>query len=538
MAGVLRNHSAEVPMPATVVKLSDFGYVADDLTDNRAAWRAAITYADTNNIRVVEVPSGVGRTSQIVGSDFALPPGLTFQGSGQNNDGPYDRTSRIRFTGTDALFDIDFPTGGPSQTGYWRFEALSFETVDPSASIFSINRPASYDPSDTDNHRFVMNLVLDGIYGVGTGSGTGDFLKAAKLFQLQVLANCEFAGWRRAFWLKGCDNCYVSGRMYSNNRHVMLQGSGTFGNDNVVDLRYAGNADPRTGEDAYMLWDSASKTTLQSGGLFEQTPGSGNLRAYLYLNGYGGRYVSPFWSNGPLFELGPDARECVLEHPTTTVLTPPSIVSDGASTDYGYAQEDLRLRITHASRNAQLSIGRHPRLIYVDPPRATIDTLAADREMVIVGGRAQPRNHFLSAANWWGISTGQPGGGRIRFVGDADTSAGHAVRCDRQIPGSCFSALLRVGRELARTNQRVQYRAKLTGALTTGEWVTIITRNGQFHGNVPRPATGSYAPYEVSVDLSGWNEGDVFGFVCYPNGSPNVSADFDYVAITPVAAAN
>lgn len=529
-------------MPATVVKLSDFGYVADDMTDNKTAWRAAIDEAVAKEIRVIEVPAGVGRTSQIVGTDFALPPGLTFVGSGRNNDGPYNQTSRIVFTGhpdtqnpeNNALFNIIVSTGGPEQTGYWRFEALNFETPDSGASIFSINTPATYSPSDNDEYKFVMNLVLDRIYARGTGSGTGDFLRAAKLFQLQVTESCEFAGWRRAFWLKGCDNCQVSGRMYSNNRHVMLQGSGAFGNDNVVDLRYAGNADPRPGEDRYMLWDSGKKTTLQSGGLFEQTPGSGSVKAYLYMNGYGCRYVSPFWANGPLFELGPDARECLLEHPTTTVLTPASIVTDGASTDYGYSQEDLRLRITHASRNAQLSIGRHPRLIYVDPPRATFDTLSADREMVIVADRPQPRNHFLSAANWWGISTGQIGGGKIRFVPDADTFAGHAVRCDRQIPGSGFSALLRVGRELVRTKQRVQYRAKLTGALTTGEWVTIITKNGASPSDAPRPATSSYALYEVTIDLSDWTDGDSFGFICYPNGSPNVSIDFDYVAITPI----
>ena len=49
--------------------------------------------------------------------------------------------------------------------------------------------------------------------------------------------------WRRAFWLKGCDNAEIKARMAGNNRAVMIDGSGTFGNNNRINAKYIGGVD-------------------------------------------------------------------------------------------------------------------------------------------------------------------------------------------------------------------------------------------------------------------------------------------------------
>ena len=345
------------------VSLAAFGFKGDGVSDDTLAWRQAIAFAGSKGIRTVLVPAGVSLVNgSIVDAAHPLPPGLTFSGEGTAVDSPYRRRSRLAYAGGGVCWDIAYPIGAPASTGRWAWDGLTFQCTDPTGTMFSFGSPQKHLPSDDradDPYMFLSGIAFRNVMAFG-GSGTGDFLRACKTFHIDIDALSSVYGFRRAFWLNGCDNCRIAARMVGNNRAVMIERSGTFGNNNRIDINYIGGPDrPFGGEPSYSIHDRGIMTTIERGILFE---GLG-VAAHLFLDGYGTELYSPQLGQGaPFFELGPSAREVAVYSPRCTVISAISapIVHPAESANFGNSQSDYRMRIVDAPQSIQAIIPAHP----------------------------------------------------------------------------------------------------------------------------------------------------------------------------------
>lgn len=519
------------------IRLTAFGFKGDGATDDTAAWRAAIAFAGARNISDIIVPAGISLvTGSIVNSANPLPQGLTFRGESPGST-LSNYPSRLRYTGTGACWDVSYPTGAPNFSGNWTWEAMTFECTDPAGTMFSFGDPLTHTPSDNpglDPYRYLMAIEFRRIVAYGP-QGTGDFLRACKAFAINVDSYSIVNSFRRAFWLKGCDNCRIECRMVGNNRAIMNEASGTFGNNTHIDVNYIG-APPASfgGEAAYSVYDTGSGTYIGRSCLLE---GDGNT-AHLYLGGYGTIVDSPqYGANSPLFEVGPEARDVVITSPRvpTTNLAWAPIVNAPSSWAFGGSQTDHRVRVYDASLNFQFIVAAantRGRILMVSGPDQGLGLPPANAPGVATTkGFLTPL--VCSAANYW--ADGGIGGQQIEgIVSDVGASGKRAIKLSTT-GGSGFGLQAKIGGRISAAPYKVSIRNKLSGPITTGGFIFIVTKNGAFSQALTVNTTTSYGrPTPDSVDLSSWADGDALAIQLY-NQDTGLNMWVDYVALTPVA---
>lgn len=512
------------PTQNDAVDLSSFGFKGDGISDDTNAWRQAIAWAGTHKIRKIRVPSGLSLVeSAIVDGQHPLPAGLTFVGQGAATDSPYFCQSRLIYSGSETCWNVAYTSGSPANFGRWCWKAMTFQCTHPNGSMFSFGNPLTHEPSDdpkSDPYAFILDINFEGILALGA-RGSGDFLRACKVFAIGIDANSSIYNFRRAFWLKGCDNSKIQCRMVGNNRGVMIERAGTFGNNNCIDIRSIWGVDVAFGNEApYSVWDCGNKTTIGRGMLLEGKA----LAAHFYLNGYGTEILSPLLgAAAPLFELGPEAREVIIYSPRCTIVDNVNepILHSPKSPNFGSPLEDYRIRIFDAPSTVQAIIPPDPRIFAIDcagpigrPPAA------AGAQMVIGPNGLQPSSYICSALNYW-ATRGSPGGGGIKgFVRDPTINGRWVIHLSRDNPKEqgIFLNFL-IGVDVQPGLHRLTNRSRLRSGTSNDGWSLIAIYDGALlSNNFAFASSQLFATYDGIVDISSAELGKTLSISLY-NGS-------------------
>jgi hypothetical protein len=522
---------------ASGISLAAFGYNGDGTSDDTLAWRRAIAFAGANGIRTIRVPSGISLVkSAIVDAAHPLPPGLSFVGEGEERDSPYAAHNRLRYSGTGVCWDIQYATGAPESTGRWSWEHLTFQCSDPAGTMFSFNDPLRHTPSDdsaASRYMYLLHVAFRSVLAIG-GSGTGDFIRAAKTFHLTIDDNSSVYGWRRGLWGRGCDNWRIACRMAANNRSIMLEAVNALGNNNIIDTAFVESVDTSFGgELAYSIWDGANYTTIRAGGLLE---GKGGV-AHLYLNGFGTAVEGPRFSfDIPCWQLGSNAREVVMRSPRVASFDArwAPIFDVPASWCFGAAQSDHRMTVTDAPQNMQrllAAANQRGRVRLVDSSLFGGGLYQSVPAAVATSWGLLP-TLICQAANGGFISYGSIGGKPIEgIVQDDAASGGYAAKL-AAVSGSGIGLLFVVGRSLMPASYRVHTRSRLSGS--DGDISYIATRNGKFMQFLTLNRAARYdCPTPDTLNASDCSIGDLIGIELYcRSGTANVF--LDYISLVPV----
>lgn len=525
------------------VRMTRYGYRADGRSDDTQAWRDAIEEAHSRNIGRIIVPHGPIGPS-IVSEPIVngpLPAGLTFEGETRNDATPVQQGSRIRYTGTGTCWFINHPDYAPPETGRWVWRNLSFEAADPSATMFDFNDTLRHMPVDGSGHSYLIGATFDNCFLRGAQGGrrqTGDGIRAAKLFGLDIQRSTRIRDWRRGIWLRGCDDCTISGRIELNARNIQHEQAGTFGSNLRIDANFVGRCTPDPVESAYLLYDTGSGTACH-GTFFE---GGNGERALVYLNGYATTLLGNRFTSAPFFELGPEAREITMLTPGCPVArsdwTP--IVQDPASWDLGYQFQDRRLLILGGTKTFRRTVGAHPRILWRDNFPQYSDSgfaLPVDQQTPMLADAAgyRPRRRLLSALNYWSKTEGTPAQGGSRLVRDANASGGWTIAMDAAVKFAGISAEFVVGTDVQRDDTlkiTIRYQA------ASGGWYLVVQRNhADEHLLRELPAqNGSYAATSASIRLSDWKVGDTLSVLLRPGTGRGIfRLDFTEFAVVAPA---
>jgi hypothetical protein len=523
------------------ISLSEFGFSGDGVTDDTAAWKQAIAFAGTHRIRTIIVPAGVSLVkTSIADAASPLPPGLTFIGEGAAADSPYATQSRLKYIGSGVCWDVAYPVGGPAVVGRWAWVSMTFQCSDPAGTMFSFGDPLNHVPRDAptvDPHMFIQGIELRGTMAFG-GGGTGDFFRACKAFEINVDAASSVYGFRRAFWLRGCDNSEIACRMVGNNRGVMIERHGDFGNNNRVNIHYTGGTQTRFGgEKSYSIYDTGLKTTIEKGTLLEGSA----MTAHLYLGGVGTDIYSPvLGEKAPFFELAPTAREVVMYSPRCTVIDQANapIIAPAADPNFGNTQTDFRMRIFDAPQSIQAIIPDHPRIVMLGRLRNPSRNAPDPTKSLLLGDAGfQEASHICTAYDYWGVQ-GSPGGGGIKeFVRDA-TIGRWVMRLTKDRPNEQSIVLnFVVGQDIQPGIYRLVNRMRLASGTSSAGWALVALYNGALFSNAFRYATGpTYTTYSDVLDLSAAVRGRTVSINLYNSsaGANGVDLLVEAIGLVPV----
>lgn len=533
-ASLLVNEGLDGTRPATgayqqVVRLTQFGFKGDEVTDDTQAWRSAIAFAAANDIQRIVVPSGVSIVSgQIVDAENPLPPGLTFAGEA-TRDNPYRLQSVLRYTGTSACWSVTYETESSATTGNWAFEDMTFQCSDPAGTMFDFNDTAGQSPNDDpdgNDYEILAGIRFTSCNAFGA-NGTGDFLRAYKTFEINVDATSSVYGFRRAFWLMACDNNEIACRMAGNNRAVMIEPAGFYGNNNRINVHYVGGTSASFGgEDCYAIYDKGNKTVIGNGFLLE---GIG-ATAHLYLGGYGTEIHSPLLGEGsPFFELADTAREVVLYSPRCTVIDPVNtpIIAAPLDPNFGNSAADFRMRIYDAPQSIQAIIPDHPRIVM--PGRLRTSTRNAPdplQPLFLSDTGPQSLGHICTAYNYWGTPDSPGGGGIKAFVQDSSLDDRWVMHLNTDTAEQGIALKFIVGDDIQPGMYRLVNRMRLSSGSSNAGWALIVKYNGGFFSNAFTFATGSsHTTHSDLLDLTGAARGSEVSINLYNADSGATEAD-------------
>lgn len=523
------------------VRMTRYGYKADGRSDDTQAWRDAIEEANSRNIGRIIVPQGpigpsIVREPIVHGP---LPAGLTFEGETRNDATPVQQGSRIRYTGTGTCWFINYANYSPPETGRWTWRNLSFEAADPTATMFDFNDTLHHLPVDGQGHSYLMGATFDNCFVRGAQGGkrqTGDGIRAAKLFGLDIKRSTRIRDWRRGIWLRGCDDCTISGRVELNARNIQHENTGTFGSNLRIDANFVGRCTPDAAETAYLLYDTGSGTACH-GTFFE---GGNGEHALLYLNGYATTLLGNRFSAARFFELGPEAREITMLTPSCPIAKDEwaPIVHEPASWDMGYQYQDRRLLILGGTKTFRRTVGAHPRILWHDNfPQYSDSGLALpvnqQAPMLADASGYRPRRRLLNALNYWSKTEGTPAQGGCRLVKDAKASGGWTITVDAGVKAAGISAEFVVGTDVQHDDHlkvTIRYQADSTG------WQLVIQRNhaDELLLRALPVQKQSYAAASASVSLSGWQTGETLSVLLRP-GTANGILNLDFMEFAVVA---
>ena len=351
------------------VNVMDHGAVADGVTDDAPAIRDAISEAGASDARKVIFPHGVYVCNSSLVQATMLPEGLTFEAVGRQGGNDNVDGTVIRYTGMDICWDVRAPDNSSAEIGQWTWDGFTFHATQDGATMFSFN-DVTIEASDSPavgQSSYIREVAFKGcsFWGPGTAAVTGNGIQALKAFELTTDEHCQFRGFKRAVYLKGCDNCTVAGRFILNVRHIMLTRSGTFGNDTVIKARFLGQTINNGVETARKLDLRAFNTHVYPANFEYGSP------AAIYHNGsclvvyspnfnYRAEDVTP---NNGIVHLGPNSAEVVIYSPQTTGGQG-VMIYDTPTTWYWGGNNQLHKLIVHSpsARFERGCLTPHPRL--------------------------------------------------------------------------------------------------------------------------------------------------------------------------------
>lgn len=497
------------------------------LVDCAAAIRTAISEASAMRCTVIEFPGkGYLLNSKAV-DGTTLPNGMRFRATGKRDGLDSANGVVFKYTGSAYCWDTREPDG-TAENGNYEWEGFTFQCADNAGGMFSLNF------LDVDGNEYALtggastfpNYILDvrfkncKFWGAGGGaSQTGHGIRAANVYHINIDSQCYFRGWKRAVYLKGCDNAVVDGRYTLNGRHIMLESSGTSANTALINCRWLGSLAAASDEDMYHLWDSGRDTRL-IGTQFED---DANGKAVMYLNGVSGALISPMLAtdNLPVFELGPDAADYVMIAPQTrSTLVAPIINTATSAMDSADATGNWQgITIISPSRKMLAAFTASTRVRILDGGVARdTDSLQRIGNEIATANGVSIRRYTITAANYIGQTTGI-GLGDISVVADSGSYIGSAIQL-QAVSLSGFLTRFSIGRSLQPNDRlRLRYVYKMSGTPGAGTFKARYAKNLSTGTTLTTlTVSSSYTFQDVYVTLTGWTTSDTFDIGAYNAG--------------------
>jgi hypothetical protein len=506
------------------VSVKDFGAVGDGVTDDTAAFQAAIA----SEPGLLYIPDGIYILASSVIDKTECPNGISFIGSGNAGgpDGGSDGAVELRYTGAanTACFDIRNPNG-TSGLGRLYFKNLRCTVTQADASFFWINfyNQAGVEytcTGDGTTPKFVREIVFENVQGIGVGTGAGgtngDFIRACKMFDFFMDDQCAIAGWRRGVYLKGCDNTETRGRFSNNSRHVHLERSSTFGNSNVIKSKWMADIVVDGSEPGYGIFSDCWEDTIDVP-FFEPDRGSDGI---IYLNGRYQYVKQAYFSVSPataphnvLLYIGENCREAIFDHPVTstdisswtiTVATPPNwsdwqepyqlIIKNPSLRFLRYLQESAWLLT-----NPRIKLSMDSEVLpWIQPTHPNVNLSST-----AIGSK----QHLITALNWQTIwntlsaTIGSP-------VVDVDGYCGYAM----QIPATnltCVGMRLVCGKQFKNGDiLEMSILYKMSGVPSSGSFNWTYQKNGANTNANSLTVSTTYTTQKVRIPISGYVDGD------------------------------
>lgn len=546
--------AAAAPAPSSAegaISLAEFGYAGDGVRDDTQAWRDAIVAAERRNVRRITVPWGKEGISLVSRPICAgtLPSGLTFEGEVRRHANPDQRGQRVIYTGDAVCWSIATGSGSPATVGQWAWRYLTFETTDPAAGLFEFNAGEQGLLHDGTGSSYIVFVLFESCYLQGTAGGarqTGDAIRATKTFSLQIDKQCQIRGWRRGVWLRGCDDCTIEGRLWLNARSIVHERSGTFGSNLQIRSNWLGRCPDAVAEAAYILHDEGSGTAIH-GTFFEGHDHGGsrqNERALVWLGGFGTTLIGCRFAEGHCVEIAPSARETTIVAPGFASHRPQddAIIHPPESWDFGFQQEDFRVLVVGASKNAVKHLGDHPRLIYRGRLPMAHDEVGGrvpidmEADMLVDERGYRPRRHLLTAFNVFAKTDSTIVNGGARMQPDTGSSQGWVIACDAKLPQAGLSCAFVVGRDLM-VGDRV--RVTVRHACSSDGWHLRFLRNDAdvTAGVIPLGGGAAFRSQAATIDLAGWTSGDRLAVVVLKMTQPHDDLRIDVMEIAATGAA-
>jgi hypothetical protein len=509
----------------------DFGAKADGVQDDAPYIWATIQAASTRGISDIVFPwgaTGVYKCATRIVSGVPMPKGLTFHMIGRRGtDDVAADGCRIEYTGTGICWDI-LEGNGVNNVGRYSWRNFKFRCTNPAGGMHRFNDLAlNPEPVGDTTPRFINHVRFEGcLFFGGATNGTdavGHAIQAMKTFELQIDEDCHFRNWHDAVKLKACDNCDIKGEFEHNVSHIVLTGSGTFGNDNRIAPNFLGPNLTDGSDPAYKIYDSCTDTRVFA------TELENGADAWFYLNGEGCTIYSPSFSPSdgavaPLntfLHIGPNARETKIYNPFSHGVTSTlgRIVYDAPTNGYSswLFNNNQNPKITVYSPNRRMEdviFTPHPRL-------KLVSDMKRDQYMPYLGTTGAAGASFgqlaLTSFNLeHGFNMG--GFGYTTPVADANALAGYAM----SLAASTGSALLGmiVGRDVA-PGETVQVAITYKNASTPGSGTLryAVENDGITQTTGVLPNSNSYQTHRFSYAMSGFTVGDIMGIGVYQDSN-------------------
>ncbi len=533
------------------IRLDDYGFVGNGVTDDLAAWQAAIVAAGVQGISKIIVPYGATGVSVVSGSIVSGPlaSGLVFEAEVPvRTDGAAGCI--LRYTGAGVCWDITFPGTANASVGRWRWRGLGFKTTQGAATMFDFNSVGNGTRAvgDFDGYAYIEHVRFEGCFASGpdlqSAAQTGDFLRGAKMFQLVVDENCFVRDYRHGIWLYGCDNCDIRVRGFLCGievkvEHPPVEGvSAPLGNDNSISPRFLGGAPVASSLPAmYNIWDGCKSTTIHHS-LYEdnslENPSATHRTAFLYLNGAGTTLIKPHFGGGHSFHLGPFARNILMLHPfaaAPALAGSEPVIDAPVSWDFAGAQTGHQITVVGANVNIRDLFGTNPRIQYV----GNINVRSGDGVL----NQNQPMAHSVAGYAPKQIMARPLGDGSVQWslANGAiykQVDGRWVIEFPSAAQGQAFFDL-KVGDELLPGIYRFSFRRK---AADTATYAMQVRLNGAPVVSAGGLASdGVWREHSYKADLSAAVAGDTVQVIFGPvAGSPNGTAHIEFAALERVSA--
>lgn len=528
------------------VRLSRYGYTGHG-NDDTAIWRDAIAEAAERHFRRILVPAG---TSPIATSivDGLLPAGLTFEGEAPMTTSPGEGGVTILHGGSTPCWRVDYRGRDPwGETGGWTWRNLRLLSAVAESTLFDFNDPTHYDPKEvaSDNRGVLRGIRFENCYldyiGTAQKGRTGDGIRAAKTYGIYIDPLCRLGHFRRSIWLHGCDDCVIAAHSIGGQRGIMHEAVNTYGSNLLVTTRFFTSPGPRDVEDAYQFWDSGGGTTLLNPSFEDQ----GHARALLYLNGTRTRVLGARFAGGPLFELGPEARECLLLAPDVAVPNPrwKPIIAPPTDHDFGIVTADRRLLIAQPGRDMRRIVGAHPRVLYDGGFPGAADAGGAvapqrDRPLITDGHGARPSRHLLTPLLDTSSSRGtQADAGPSNWAqkAGAGTSGDWTFQLSAKVEGSGINWPFVAGEDWV-SGDRLRIRARLQCADFAG-WSLLIIVNGRTVADLALShlPVGRFCTIERHLDTRDQRRNDQVRLTLCAAGTRRADLYLAFMEVLPIA---
>lgn len=488
---------------------------------------------------IVWPPGGYLCAGQVVPST-TYPNGIRHRAlasSGERN-GTGGGPVLLKYTGTAICWDIQNALG-TAETGGWEWEGMNFEATQGAGGMFNFNNTAIPPTGDSTSQNYILQVSFKSCHLKGANAGasqTGNAIQGTKLFHLHIDEHCVIERWKRGTWLFGCDNATLAARYISNTRHVQMDRSGAFGNDNFITSRYigvmAGSAETR-----YMAYLNCDCTMLAP--CFETATASDTC---IYIGSYNVSIYDPVFSMaaGAMVELGAGARDAHIWNPSFTGVGAVvwNTIAAPLSWDFGgVANYSLNV---HEPNDGFLGVlTQHPRIriVKINHGKAAFPR-ASENAIPYATGEMRLGRRTCTAFNYWGLTAGSDMGTVPSIVADASAPFGYAIQLPSTNLAGFYCNFGVIGKGIENgdvVNVRVYYA--MSGVPAAGSFRVQVGKNSTGVSNTALTVSAVYVVQNFVYTLSGFVAGDVVSFSVFNSAVTDRTLNVADISMTIVQAA-